>query len=140
MLAAIAAAETHRFQITPDAISEMDSWIEGIGQRWGIDPRVVFRARVCISELAANVLEHGRITRGVDTILVELRHRPPGIEIEFSDPGTAFDLVAAAPIEPKPERAGGRGLRLVRSYAQKLTYCRSQNRNVISLQLAPIPG
>jgi anti-sigma regulatory factor (Ser/Thr protein kinase) len=137
MLAAPVATEARIFPATPRAVTEMDSWIESIGERWGVDQLILFRARVCVSELAGNVLAHGRTAPDVDSIILELRHTPPGLEIELSDSGAAFDPATAPAIEPDADRIGGRGLRLVRAYAQVLAYRRNDGRNVVTLQLAP---
>jgi anti-sigma regulatory factor (Ser/Thr protein kinase) len=139
MPAAVATAEARSFPATPDSIVEMDGWIEGIGARWEIDDRVLFRARVCVGELAANLLEHGKPAADGAIDLV-LRHKPPGLEIELSDSGAAFDPAAAPEIESESDRIGGRGLRLVRSYAQSIVYRRAKDRNIIVLRLAPLSG
>ncbi len=133
MLAATAAAEARAFGTTPDAVSGMDRWLERTGKRWSIDERMAFRARVCISELAANVLEHGHIAAGVGRIRIELRHKPPILEIEMSDPGEPFDPTMAPP-DADRDRIGGRGLRLVHSYAHKLSYRRARDRNIVTLE------
>jgi anti-sigma regulatory factor (Ser/Thr protein kinase) len=113
----------------------MDNWIKGIGERWGLDDHTLFRARVCVSELASNIVEHGRVRPDAGGIMLELRLKKPGLEIEISDPGVAFDPVAAPPTEI--DGVGGRGLRLVRAYVVALSYRRYQDRNVLTLQLAP---
>ena len=61
MLAAAAAAEARSFPARPDAVPEMDRWIELVGERWGVDRRTLFRARVCVSELANNILARLRL-------------------------------------------------------------------------------
>ena len=132
--------EARGFRATPDGVVAMDSWIEGVGERWGVDDRTLFRARVCVSELASNIVEHGGVGPDAGDIVVELRHMKPGLEIEMSDPGAAFDPVAAPPIEPDNNGIGGRGLRVVRAYALALSYRRQQDRNIITLQLAPAGG
>jgi anti-sigma regulatory factor (Ser/Thr protein kinase) len=132
--------ETRGFRPTPDGIAAMDSWIEGVGERWGVDDRTLFRARVCVSELANNIVEHGRIRADADEIRLELRRMKPGLEIEISDPGVAFDPVAAPPAEFDSDGIGGRGLRLVRAYARALSYRRNQDRNIVTLQLVPAGG
>lgn len=115
----------------------MDGWIESVGERWGIDHRTLFRARVCVSELAANIVEHGGIAPSGGEIIIKLRHLKPELEIEISDPGRAFDPSDPARIGPGPEEIGGRGLRLVRAYARALSYRRQEGRNIVTLQLAP---
>jgi anti-sigma regulatory factor (Ser/Thr protein kinase) len=126
--------EARGFRATSDGVVAMDDWIEGVGERWGIDDRTLFRARVCVSELAGNIVEHGGVRRGAGDIVLELRRVKPMLEIEISDPGVAFDPVAAPPTELAGE--GGRGLRLVRAYALSLSYRRNQDRNIVTLQLS----
>jgi serine/threonine-protein kinase RsbW len=115
----------------------MDDWIEGVGERWGLDDRMLFRARVCVSELASNIVEHGRVRPDAGDIMLELRLKKPGLEIEISNTGIAFDPVAAPPTEFDSDRVDGRGLRLVRAYAIALSYRRYQDRNILTLRFAP---
>jgi anti-sigma regulatory factor (Ser/Thr protein kinase) len=129
--------EARGFQATPDGVVAMDNWIEEVGERWGLDDRALFRARVCVSELASNIVQHGRVRPDAGDIMLELRLKKPGLEIEISDPGIAFDPVAAPPTEFDSEGVGGRGLRLVRAYAVTLAYRRHQDRNILTVQIAP---
>src|SRR5262249_23669713 len=124
--------EAHGFPATPDGVVAMDSWIESVGKRWGVDDRTRFRARVCVSELANNIVEHGGVRPDRGDIALELRHMNPGLEIEISDPGVAFDPVARPPTDPDNERIGGRGLRLVRAYTRSLSYRRDKDRNIMT--------
>src|SRR5262245_21485405 len=135
MLAATAVAEARSFPATAEGIVEIDNWIEDAGKRWGIDERTVFRARICMSELVSNAVEHGHASPE-SAIDLELRHRPPGLEIELSDAGNAFDPVTAT-VTTNSEYLGGRGLLLVRSYAKTISYRRNGSRNVVTLQLVP---
>jgi anti-sigma regulatory factor (Ser/Thr protein kinase) len=93
---------------------------EGIGS-WGLGYRTLCRVRICVGELASNIVEHGRVRPDAGEIMLELRLKKPGLEIEISDPGVAFDPVAAPPTEIDREGVGGRGLRLVRAYAAALS-------------------
>ena len=130
--------EAHGFPATPDGVVAIDSWIESVGERWGVDDRTLFRARVCVSELAANIVEHGGVRPEGGDIALELRNMNPGLEIEISDPGVAFDPVGARhPTEPDDKEPGGRGLRLVRAYARSFSYRRDQDHNIVTLQLVP---
>jgi anti-sigma regulatory factor (Ser/Thr protein kinase) len=137
MLAEVAGTDTRRFRAAPEAIGDLDAWIESVGVRWGLDQRTLFRARLCISELATNIMEHGLIPSDLDNVILTLRHCPPGLEIELSDPGPAFNPVTAPPVEPDSDSPGGRGLHLVRSYAEAMTYKRAQDRNVVTFRLMP---
>ncbi|HLQ91028.1 MAG TPA: ATP-binding protein [Xanthobacteraceae bacterium] len=126
-----------RFPISLQALGDIDLWLEAVGKNWDVDDRALFRARVCVSELAANVIEHGRVQSNDGTIDLELRNKLPALEIEISAPGVAFDPTTAPPIPLDEDRIGGRGLHLVRTYANSLLYRRIGQRNVITFALTP---
>lgn len=137
MLAATAAAETRSFIATADGISELDGWIERIGASWRVPGDVVFRARVCVAEVAANLLEHGRASPDGDHITVALRQEGTGLEIELTDTGRAFDPTAPAAGTASPDGLGGRGLRLLHAYAAAMSYHREAGRNILRLRVLP---
>jgi anti-sigma regulatory factor (Ser/Thr protein kinase) len=121
-----AAVETRTFGVSSDEVVAIDSWVEQVGLRWGESERTVFRARLCIAELAANVVEHGIPRSGVDRIVVTLRHLGNGIGIEFLDACEPFDssrkVLVAKPASIETASAGGRGLMLIHAYAEDLAY------------------
>jgi anti-sigma regulatory factor (Ser/Thr protein kinase) len=142
MQAQAGAAETQAFHANAADIGEMDRWVEELGVRWGIPERTVFRARVCIAEIAANVLEHGAARPGGDQIIVTLRDQAPAVEIEIADTGKAFNPVTpqagadAAAAQSATE--GGRGLQLLRSYASAIDYKRERDRNILLFRVLAV--
>src|SRR5262249_35047208 len=104
MLAEATAAETRSYIGTPDRLGDIDSWIEQAGKNWRLPEDVVFRARVCVAEILANLLEHGRSNPDGDDIRITLRPVAPALDLEISDSGRPFDptgraaAAAAAPI------------------------------------------
>jgi anti-sigma regulatory factor (Ser/Thr protein kinase) len=118
-----ADGQTRTFKATAQEIAAADAWVERIGRSWGIPDRTAFGARICIAEIAANVLEHGASPAELG---VTLRRRDAGLEIEITDSGPPFDPTAVTerPLPQTIEEAeiGGLGLRLVRSYASDITY------------------
>jgi serine/threonine-protein kinase RsbW len=140
MLAEVATSETRNYIATPDRLSEIDSWVEQAGSTWLIPEDVVFRARVCVAEILANLLEHGRSRPDGDDIRITLRPSSPALDLEISDSGRAFDPIAravAAAAAPAREVLGGRGLRLLGAYASDMSYRRDGRWNVLSLRVAP---
>jgi len=137
-----AGAETRTFGISAGEIGALDCWIEAVGARWGASARTVVGARLCVAELAANVLEHGvaKADAGPDRITVTLGRCADGIKIEFVDTRGPFDptrAVAAAPaasLESADPR--GRGLRLLQAYARDLAYSRDGARNRVTFRIA----
>lgn len=130
--------ERSSFQAGPEGISAVDAWVEEIGQRWRVDEKVSFRARLCIAEIAANVVEHGAISEPAE-FTVTLRRRGTDLDVEFADSGQPFDPTAAADISPpqsiESARIGGLGLHLVRSFASDLTYRRDGSHNHLTFRL-----
>jgi anti-sigma regulatory factor (Ser/Thr protein kinase) len=136
MLADAAAAETRSIIATADGISELDGWIEHVGGSWRVLDDVVFRARICVAEVAANLMEHGRAGPDGDRITVVLRQDETTLEIELTDTGRPFDPTAPA-AGTSPDSLGGRGLRLLRAYAAAMSYRRAAGRNILRLRVLP---
>jgi anti-sigma regulatory factor (Ser/Thr protein kinase) len=137
MLAEAAAAETKAYIATPDHTSDIDTWIESVGAKWRLPEDVVFRARVCVAEIAANLMEHGRARPDGDEISVTLRPAAPDIEVEISDNGCEFDPTTPAAVTLATDTFGGRGLRLLHAYASAMSYRREGGRNVLALRVGP---
>ena len=137
--AALDQVETRVFGVTRDNVAAIDDWLEEIGARWRVDDRTMFGARLCIAELAANTLEHGVAISGEDHIIVTARRHPLGVELDFLDSRVPFDPTAK-PARLRPETlesadARGRGLSLIHSYADKLTYSHDGTYNRIKLTI-----
>jgi anti-sigma regulatory factor (Ser/Thr protein kinase) len=134
-----AAVETRTFRVNSKDVAAIDSWVEHIAAQWGESQRTVFRTRLCIAELAANVLEHGGSRSGNDHIVVTLRHFGDGIGVEFLDSCAAFDPTGETVAENTASigslAPGGRGLLLLRAYAKDLSYGNDGARNRVTLKI-----
>jgi anti-sigma regulatory factor (Ser/Thr protein kinase) len=138
MLAEAEVAAIRSFIVTPPGIAAIDRWMEDVGAKWqGLAEDVLFRARVCVAEIAANVLEHGCVHPGRDEITVALHRVGPAIQIELSDTGRKFDPTPPLPGLREPDAVGGRGLRLVHAYASAMSYRREGERNLLVLRVGP---
>jgi serine/threonine-protein kinase RsbW len=97
----------------------------------------MFRVRLCVAELAANVVEHGVPRPGIDEMVVTVRRVTDGIAVEFRDSRAPFDPT----VPPPPPRAdtvataepSGRGLLLLHAYARDLTYTHDGTHNRVTL-------
>jgi phosphoserine phosphatase RsbU/P len=134
-----ADGQSRTFHATPAEISAADTWIEEVGRRWGIAERTAFGARICVAEIAANVLEHGAARAAPARLGVTLRRRESGLDVEIVDSGRPFDPTALRdqPLSDCIEAAhiGGLGLRLLRSYASEVTYRHDGVCNRLTLHL-----
>lgn len=133
------AVQTRTFGVSSDEVGAIDSWVEKVAARWGESERAVFGARLCIAELAANVLEHGGSRSGGDHIIVTIRRLDDGIGIEFLDSREAFDptakAVATKSAATKCAGAGGLGLMLLQARADDLTYFNDGTYNRVKLKI-----
>ena len=93
-------------------------------------------ARLCIiiEELIANLYDHGGLTEG-DKVEMSLRREPDGIRIIIADPGKPFDPRSAPPRRERPERGGGVGIDIIRSWAQFVDYSATHGGNRLELML-----
>jgi anti-sigma regulatory factor (Ser/Thr protein kinase) len=114
--------QTRTFDVSVDGVTAMDGWIEHIAAQWGLSERAGFEARLCIAELAANVLEHGKARSRNDHIVITIDRSRDGIEVKFLDSRERFDPTAPRPVADAPANSGGRGLVLLQAYARDLTY------------------
>jgi serine/threonine-protein kinase RsbW len=80
-------------------------------------------ARLCIiiEELVANLYDHGGLTE-IDKADLSLGSEPGGIRIIIADSGKPFDPRSAPTRRQRPERGGGVGIDIVRSWAQFVAY------------------
>jgi anti-sigma regulatory factor (Ser/Thr protein kinase) len=135
----VAAGETRTFRVSPEEISAVDTWIEEVGNRWGLDERTAFGARLCVAEIATNVLEHGGSSAQPAEIAVTLRRRGGGLDVDIADSGRPFDPTTkpdtALPETLEEAAIGGLGLRLVRAYASEIAYHHDGVRNHHRLHL-----
>ncbi len=97
-------------------------------------------ARLCIvvEELVANLYDHGGLTEQ-DEVELRFASEPDGIRVTIVDPGTPFDPWAAPRKIGRPERGGGVGIDIVRTWAQFVSYRSSADGNRLEL-LLPIHG
>jgi anti-sigma regulatory factor (Ser/Thr protein kinase) len=132
-----AHVETRTFNVTADGVAAMDTWLEHLADRWQLSEKTAFGARLCLAELAANVLEHGTArSSGVDHIIVSIDRLRDGIEVEFRDSRESFDPTNPPRLPEVRDNGGGRGLALLQAFARDLTYVAEPDCNRTMFRIA----
>ena len=124
-----------KFRADQQSVSSIDNWITAVAGNLGVDPRTIFAARLCVAELANNVIQHG-FAAADDAITLTLSSGADGLDIEFQDTARAFDPTS---IFGRPAHSeayeGGRGLIILKAYASKLQYWHDGRSNHVKLTI-----
>jgi len=133
-----ASPEKRTFGVSVNDVTAIDSWVEGVTRRLGVSEQTAFRTRLCIAELATNVLEHGTCRAENDHIVISIDSVDDGIKVEFLDTRRPFDPTANTPVPPfgDPLNGGGRGLLLLHAYADKMKYADDGTYNRLKFEIA----
>ena len=102
-----------------------------VGRGLTLDLR--FALRLAIEEAATNAVEHGLDQAADRHVTIRIDFRANAVTMEVEDAGPPFDPTTA-PMTPLAETlddapAGGRGLRLLRGFADSMCYERRDGRN-----------
>jgi anti-sigma regulatory factor (Ser/Thr protein kinase) len=132
--------ETRSFGMSESEVVAIDRWLEDVFACWDASERATFGARLCVAELAANAVEHGVASTDADHMVVTVRRRSNGIELEFLDSRAPFDPTGRARIAGaqcvKSEVPGGYGLTLLHAYAAGLIYSYDGTYNRVRLTVS----
>ena len=116
-------------------------WLAAAGAAHGIAAQALWRLDLCATEVVTNVITHGGATARAQAIDLRLEVRLHGrggeARLTVSDSGRAFDP-CNAPLRPQARtlaeaEPGGQGIVLLRRFADALDYCRSDQRNHLSI-------
>lgn len=106
----------------------------------GLGARSIYGVELVLEEVLVNAIAYAFPAGGEHAIEVSVEVRPDTLQLCFEDHGLAFDpLHAPAPATPtalSQTPPGGRGLLLVRKFAQTAEYRRSHGRNQLTVSLA----
>ncbi len=133
--------ETQAFRAVPAALVEMDAWLSGFSAEHGLPGDITEELRVCLHELATNVITHGGADGKPHDITLAGHMDGASAVLDFSDDAPPFDPLArktgpaSGPLEDLP--VGGLGLHLVRSFTDALTYRYEAGRNHLTLARGP---
>jgi len=119
-------------------------WVEALGVEYSIPADTLFGVHLCLEEAVSNVIRHGYDGQPGSTLTVDCAS-PNGHEVVFTieDQAPPFDPLAPGHIEvlaePSPEdflRPGGRGILLMRKFADTMAYERLAGGNRLTIGFA----
>jgi anti-sigma regulatory factor (Ser/Thr protein kinase) len=128
-----------------EELGRAGTWLAGRLRALALPEETAFSIRLCVDEALANVVMHAFDDDGTNhpiLLRVQVDHKEVVVIIE--DRGRPFDPLAgetpALPSTVEDAAIGGRGLRLIRCYAGRLAYARSDGRNLLTMAFARPTG
>jgi len=126
-----------------ERLLDLELWVEKLAVEFLLPPSLVQRIDLCLTELVTNVIGYGYPDGAVGTISIRFWRRPEQIVICIDDDGTPFDPTGYVspdlPTSLADATSGGRGIRLVRHFADELQHVRGGGGNQLTL-LFRCPG
>lgn len=118
------------------ALSELKGFILARATAAGFSPGQCDRIELAVDELLTNVISHG-YPRGSGVLTIGCRATPASLRVSIVDRGAPFNpLTAAAPdlhADLDHRRIGGLGIFLARRMADRLSYRRYRQCNILTL-------
>ncbi|HEY2621289.1 MAG TPA: ATP-binding protein [Acetobacteraceae bacterium] len=134
----------HRLSLRNDRaeIARLTTWIDDLVAPLNLSPRTANALHLCLEEAVTNVVTHAFEPDTVHEVEVALWHDDSALHAEITDDGHPFDpLARALPAAPKDLESapiGGLGIKLMRSFAERIGYQRVGSTNRLTLSF-PIP-
>lgn len=117
----------------------VEAWLAHLIERWDISENLAYAIDLVLNEAVTNVIRYAYEDSATHTVTITLTNRPEAIQIEIDDDGRPFDPLKVPPMSfaPDLEHApiGGRGIRLIKHYADEQSYSRIAGFNRLRLLL-----
>ena len=119
----------------------MKAWIDDMTGRLGLLPGTSHALQLCLEEAVTNVVSHAFEPDTVHDVHIALWRDDTALHAEVADDGRPFDpLSHALPAPPADLRSvpvGGLGIKLMRSFADRMAYrrCGAINRLTLSFRI-----
>jgi len=111
--------------------------MHGILAARGVDPGRIHDVELVGEELLTNIVRHAATGGGAPHVRVELALTPGEIALTVRDDGPPFDPLALEGVDLDADigerRVGGLGVHIVRQLADRCSYARSEDRNVLEV-------
>jgi anti-sigma regulatory factor (Ser/Thr protein kinase) len=113
---------------------QLPPWVEALASHYGINASLQFAIELCLEEAVSNVIRHGFGQKAGMSLVVRFDKSQPGrFFFVVEDDAQHFNPLEAPEPLPLDEdletRVGGRGIRLLREFADTLEYETMPNGN-----------
>ena len=121
-------------------LARLERWLAGLLEQWGIKPEAGFRVDLVINEAVTNVVRHAYPEDTTQTLSLSLTDTPGGVIIEIVDGGIPFnpfdapEMASARNLEEAS--IGGRGIHLMKAFADDYDYSRVSGQNRLTLVIS----
>lgn len=135
-------SEVHALTLRNDRaeIARLMAWFDERVARFGLSPRTSHAVQLCLEEAVTNIVSHAFEPGTLHDMRVALWCDNAGLQVEITDDGRPFDPLAHESAEAPKDLAsapiGGLGIKLMRSFADRIDYQRvgQTNRLLLSFQ------
>lgn len=118
-------------------LADLERWVGQLGVEHRLSPAQLHHIDLCLTELVSNVIQYGYPSGKPGTVRIGLLREAERIVVCVEDDGAPFDPTAYVPARLPNSLAeadtGGRGIRLVRHFADELHHRRSAAGNQLTL-------
>ncbi len=125
-----------RLERSEVGLSRLGHWVDQVSAALALGSAADYALRLCLEEAVANIVMHGGPPDGAAWVTLELRTDGVSLQVTIEDTCPAFDPASERTPEPTGNRPGGHGIRLMRQYADDVSYRRVDGINRLTLLIA----
>jgi sigma-B regulation protein RsbU (phosphoserine phosphatase) len=122
-------------------VARLTTWVDELGLTLALPPETTHALQLCLDEAVTNIVSHAFEPNTSHDVHIALWRDDTVLHAEVTDDGRPFDPLAyeppPAPKDLQSAQIGGLGIRLMRGFADQITYQRSGplNRLLLSFRL-----
>ena len=123
--------------------ARVEAWLAQLLEQWAISTELAFAIDLVLNETVTNVISYAYEDTANHQIAITITDGPEAVGVEVVDDGKPFDPLQAPKIvtahDLEHAAIGGRGIHLIKSYADEHYYRRIAGHNRLTLLLRKRP-
>ena len=136
-------SERHSLTLCNDRteVARVVAWVDGLAETLALPSETTHVLELCLDEAVTNIVSHAFEPDTAHDVHIALWRDNSVLHAEVTDDGRPFDPLAyetpPAPKDLQSAQIGGLGIRLMRGFADRITYQRSGplNRLLLSFRI-----